>query len=138
MESGFSTNFRFPVNGETGLDYSGAKYKSGMSRVSVNMNSYRPYFRVNCSLKSGLAANMSFLQANYSTNLQSNRSWVFDLDVRYRPAKRKTELFLTVENLLNLNNYERIDVRYQQNYFEERIYRILPGSIITGIKFNLR
>jgi hypothetical protein len=138
LRSGLSTRLRFPVNAEMGIEYRYAVYTFAISNTSQKYYSFKPYLCVNSSFKTGICANASLSHAGYSTNLLNMQSWILDLDFSFRPEKRKSELFFRASNLLNMNNYKWLDTRYEQNYFEEREFRIIPGYVLLGIKYNFQ
>jgi hypothetical protein len=127
------------VNGELGCEYSWTENTSkliGQRRTTALLN-LAPYGKIRFKTSDKWFLSTALRHSNYDTKNIKRKITYLDAVFHYNPPRSKFEFELNATNMLNLNKTESINLTLRENYFEERVYQMLPGYCLLKVIFRV-
>jgi hypothetical protein len=128
------------VNGELGCEYSWTENKSkltdGQIRTTALLN-LAPYGKIRFKTSDNWFISTALRHSNYDTKNIKRKITYLDAVFHYNPPRSRFEFELNATNVLNLNKTESINLTLRENYFEERVYQMLPGYCLLKVIFRV-
>jgi hypothetical protein len=127
------------LNGELGCEYSWIenKIKLTETQTTTTLINLAPYGKIRLKTHKDWFISTALRHSNYDTKNIKRKITYLDAAFHYNPPRSRFEFELNATNVLNLNKTESVNLTLRENYFEERIYQMLPGYCLLKVIFRV-
>jgi hypothetical protein len=125
------------LNGEIGGNVTWHSNLSKLTDKTTRLLTLAPFGKLRINAGKGWLINSSVQHYKYDTNDIQRDITNLSSSITYIPPKSKFEFELNANNILNFNKSEKVLNIYTGNFFEERIFRALPGYLIFKIMYRI-
>ncbi|MEH0007550.1 MAG: carboxypeptidase-like regulatory domain-containing protein [Flavobacteriales bacterium] len=124
------------INFETGIKVDNHHIAYQINDTRTHLTEIKPFFNLNGFLKNAVWK-VDFLVENYKSKSLHTTNFMLSPSIVFKRPKKNWEFSLSGDNILHINNTQRIENTNVDNLFEERKYAALAGNIVFGIKYKI-
>ncbi len=131
LRSQFKNSF---IHIDVGYKYSKDNFKDNSNTSSLKI--YQPHININGQLKKHFFWQINTKYTKFDNVNISREVFNISPSLRYSKEKSKWQIYLTGNNILNLNNREIIEANNAPSFREQKTTSILEGYLLIGTKFK--